>query len=192
VVLSVKLVLKELKESDFKDVFAENAQQSVDIRKSQTGSMYVRDCQIDTDLEILIPTEYIQNITERMSLYKELDDIEKEEDLTKFENGLVDRFGPIPTSVVELINAIRLRWLAKQLGFEKIVLKNKRLVGFFISNSSSPYYQSDVFTSLLRFVQQYSNVCKMKEVKDKLTLSFENVTNIGDALKQLKKLLVIQ
>jgi transcription-repair coupling factor (superfamily II helicase) len=184
--------IQELKESDFKDVFAENAQQSVDIRKQQSGSMYVRDCQIDTDLEILIPTEYIQNISERMSLYKELDDIEKEEDLTKFENGLIDRFGPIPASVFELINAIRLRWLAKQLGFEKIVLKNQRLVGYFISNSNSSYYQSDLFTTLLCFVQQYPNVCKMKEVKDKLTLSFENVKNIGDALKQLTKLLVLQ
>ena len=85
-----------------------------------------------------------------------------------------------------------MRWLAKQLGFEKIVLKNQRLVGYFISNSNSLYYQSDLFTSILRFVQQYPNVCKMKEVKDKLTLSFENVKNIGDALKQLTKLLVLQ
>jgi transcription-repair coupling factor (superfamily II helicase) len=182
--------IEELKESEFKELYAETAGQSVDIRKRHVSEhTYVRDCQIDTDLEILIPDEYVSNISERLALYKQLDDIESEEELKKFQSGLIDRFGNPPKPVKELIRTITLRNLAKKCGFEKLVLKNSKLVGFFISNQSSPFYQDPVFTTILNYVQNHPNLCKMKEAKGKLTLSFEHVSDIDEAVSILQSVL---
>jgi len=164
--------IMELKENEFKDVF-----------KDEKHDEFVKDCLIETDLEILIPDHYITNITERLSLYKELDNIQTEEVLLQFRRRLIDRFGPVPKQTAELLNAIRLRWLAKKIGFEKIVLKNKKFTGYFISKQDSPYYQSEKFTQVLRFVQQNPSLCRIREAKDKLTLTFFNVETVEDALK---------
>ncbi len=161
----------ELKENEFKDVF-----------KDEKHDEFVKDCLIETDLEILIPDHYITNITERLSLYKELDNIQTEEVLLQFRKRFIDRFGPVPKQTAELLNAIRLRWLAKKIGFEKIVLKNRKLTGYFISKQNSPYYQSEKFTQVLKFVQQNPSLCRMREAKDKLTLTFFNVETVEDAL----------
>jgi transcription-repair coupling factor (superfamily II helicase) len=149
-------------------------------------SQYISDCAIDTDMEILIPDDYVNNITERLNLYRELDDSNTEEQLLKFETSLRDRFGPVPEQAIELIHTIRLRWLAMEIGFEKLLLKNNRMVGYFIPNQNSPYYQSENFTKVLKFVQQNSRICKMKETNGKLTLSFENIRSIDDAISALK------
>jgi transcription-repair coupling factor (superfamily II helicase) len=153
---------------------------------SQHHSKYITDCTIDTDMEILIPDEYVSNITERLNLYRELDDSNNEDELLRFETQLRDRFGPVPTPVMELIHTIRLRWLAMGIGFEKLLLKNNRMTGYFIPNQSSPYYQSEEFTAVLKFVQQNPRICKMKENNGKLTLSFENIKSIDDAIAALK------
>ncbi len=163
--------IMELKENEFKDVF-----------KDEQHDEFVKDCLIETDLEILIPDHYITNITERLSLYKELDNIQTEEVLLQFRKRLIDRFGPVPKQTAELLNAIRLRWLAKKIGFEKIVLKNRKLTGYFISKQDSPYYQSEKFTQVLKFVQQNPSLCRMREAKDKLTLTFFNVETVENAL----------
>ncbi|MBL0328299.1 MAG: transcription-repair coupling factor [Bacteroidetes bacterium] len=149
-------------------------------------SQYISDCVIDTDMEILIPDEYVNNITERLNLYRELDDSNNEEALTKFEAQLKDRFGPVPEQALELIHTIRLRWLAMEIGFEKLILKNNRMVGYFLQNQQSPYYQSETFTKVLKFVQHNARVCKMKENNGKLSLTFENIKSIDDAMKVLK------
>ena len=153
-------------------------------------SQYVSDCAIDTDMEILIPDDYVNNITERLNLYRELDDSNTEEQLLKFETSLRDRFGPVPGQAIELIHTIRLRWLAMEIGFEKLLLKNNRMVGYFIQNQSSAYYQSETFTKVLKFVQQNSKLCKMKETNGKLTLSFENIRSIDDAIGVLRPVVV--
>lgn len=182
--------IEELRETDFKDLFTEQERQVVDIRRSaQSADSFVKDCQIDTDLEILIPDEYVTNITERLALYKELDDINKEEDLLQYEANLIDRFGPVPAQAKELINTIRLRWMAQKLGFEKLILKSSKLIGYFISNQQSLFYQSDRFTSVLQYVQKNPTTCKMKENKDKLTLSFENIRSVDKAVEVLKAIL---
>ena len=168
----------ELKEEDFKDVF-----------KNEVKDQYVKDCQIETDMAILIPDDYITNITERLSLYKELDNTEDEEELMRFQDQLIDRFGSLPPQTVELINAIRLRWLAGKIGFEKLVLKNEKMTGYFISNPESPYFQSTEFTQVLKFVQNNPKVCQMREKKEKLTLSFRSIETIYDALEALRPLL---
>src|SRR5205814_3127951 len=125
----------------------------------------------DTDMEILLPTDYVNSVTERLVLYKELDSIEDEKSLSGFEEKLRDRFGPLPQQAKELIATIRLRWLAKKLGFEKLILKNYRLIGYFVSNPTSHFYQSEVFSKILKFVQSQSKRCKLKEDKLKLSLS---------------------
>jgi len=150
---------------------------------------FIKDCVIDTDLEILIPDDYVTNITERLSLYKELDESRREEDLVVFEMKLKDRFGPIPAETLELINTIKLRWLAIEAGFEKIALKNNKLAGYFISKKDSPYFNSELFTGILQFVQHNSGLCNMKETNNKLLLVFENIKGIDAAIAVLNKVL---
>lgn len=150
---------------------------------------FVSDCVIDTDMEILIPDDYVNNITERLNLYRELDDSKNEEELHRFEVQLLDRFGPVPAQTHELIHTIRLRWLAMEIGFEKLLLKNNRMVGYFIAKQDSPYYQSEVFTQVLKFVQQNPKLSKMKETNGKLTLSFEQVKSVDDGVKALKPII---
>jgi len=148
----------------------------------------VRDCQIETDMALLITDDYITNITERLSLYKELDSIEEEVELQRFRLKMIDRFGPVPSQTEELIQTIRLRWLAREIGFEKIKLKNEKFTGFFISNQESPYYQSERFSSVLRYVQKNQSKCRMKENINKLSLTFFNIKTIESALAIMKEL----
>ncbi|NTW32177.1 MAG: transcription-repair coupling factor, partial [Bacteroidetes bacterium] len=170
--------IQELKETDFKEYF-----------KVTPTQEFVKDCQIETDLEILIPDDYINSAKERLFLYKELDSIETEEGLDKFRERLIDRFGPIPMQTQELINAVNLRRIAKEIGFEKLVLKGNKMIGFFISNQDSPYYQSESFTLVLNYVQKNPKTCRMKEGNNKLTLAFENIESVNKAISSIKILL---
>lgn len=133
----------ELKETEFKDLFKE------DLDKKR---QYVRDVEIDTDIEMLIPDAYIPVIQERLLLYTELDTIDDEEGLTAFKERLKDRFGPIPKQVDELVDALRLRWICKELGFERLSYKNNKLRCFFIANAQSSYFESELFQKILKFV----------------------------------------
>ncbi|MCX6291145.1 MAG: transcription-repair coupling factor, partial [Bacteroidetes bacterium] len=163
--------IAELKETDFSEIFREEIQHKP----------FVTDCQIDTDLEILLPTDYVNSVTERLVLYKELDGMQEEKSLVEFESKLLDRFGPLPQPAKELIATIRLRWLAEKLGFEKIILKNQRMIGYFVSNPTSHFYQSEVFSKMLKFVQSQSKKCKLKEDKMKLSLSVMNIPGVEAA-----------
>ncbi|NOX45556.1 MAG: transcription-repair coupling factor [Chlorobi bacterium] len=166
--------IHELKETEFKGLYEE---------ETETG--FVRDCQIETDMAILIPDDYVTNITERLSLYKDLDGANSEEELAIFIEHLIDRFGPIPPQTQELVNTIRLRWLAREIGFEKIFLKNEKLTGYFISNQESAFYQSEIFSRVLQYVQQNPSLCRMREAREKLSLTFFNIKTVGKALRVL-------
>jgi transcription-repair coupling factor (superfamily II helicase) len=168
--------LHELKISEYSELYDETDKEKE----------FVRECQIETDLEILFPDQYISNITERLSLYKELDSIENEEDLDSFQEKLIDRFGSLPPETQELINAIRLRRAARSTGIEKLVLRNQLMTCYFISNEQSPYYQSDIFTKVLKYVQAHTTSCKMKEGNGKLTLTFQKITSVSVALQTLR------
>ena len=157
-----------------------------ELYQDEMDTEFVRECQIETDLEILIPDNYISNITERLSLYKELDSLETEEALLGFQEKLIDRFGPVPPETQELLNTIRLRRLAKAIGMEKLILKNQLMTGHFLSNEASPYYQSEVFTAVLKYVQSHTQSCRMKEGSGKLTITFQKVNSIKDALNVLR------
>jgi transcription-repair coupling factor (superfamily II helicase) len=171
----------EIKETDFKDVFAD------DIAKK-----YVKECQIETDLEVLLPDAYVSSTTERLSLYKELDSIENEQDLMTFQERMIDRFGPVPHEAVELMNALRLRWLARDMGLEKLVIKQSAMLGFFIQNPDSPYYQSAAFTSVLQYLQSHPTAFKMRQNNERLHISFKNINSISTALAVLNPIVSVE
>jgi transcription-repair coupling factor (superfamily II helicase) len=169
--------MHELKLAEYSELYSD-----------ELDTQFVKECQIETDLEILIPDAYISNITERLSLYKELDGLETEDALLAFQEQLIDRFGPVPAETQELLNAIRLRRLAKTIGFEKLILRNQAMTGHFISNEESPYYQAEIFTAVLKYVQTHTSSCRMKEGSGRLSITFQKVNSVSDALKVLRGL----
>jgi transcription-repair coupling factor (superfamily II helicase) len=160
--------------------------------KSVFSRQFVKETVIDTDLQLLIPDHYVSNLTERLILYRELDNTIKEEELIKYEENLRDRFGPLPAEALELINVVRLRWQAMKLGFEKLTLKNGKMISYFISQKDSSYFSSKLFFSILNFAQKNPNLCRLKEQNNKLWLTIEDVNSINSArevLKQMEKLI---
>jgi transcription-repair coupling factor (superfamily II helicase) len=171
--------IQELKETDFKELFATEL--------AEKAKLIVQDCVIETDLEILIPETYVNNTSERLQLYSRLDNVKNEEALEKFELEMIDRFGPIPASVKELINSVKMRWLGERLGFEKLSIKNDRLRAYFISTKDS-YFSSDTFGKILAFVQANPRKCKMKDHQGKAMLNIENVPSIDDGISLLSQM----
>ena len=163
--------IRELKHNEFKEVFKDQILDKQD---------YVSDCTVDTDLEILIPDSYVESIAERLSLYTRLDDCEKEEELIHFQDSLIDRFGAIPKPVKDLFTALRVRWKAKELGFEKIVLKNKQLRLYFISNPDSPYFESETFKRILNVLQMQIKNARLKNVGTNFMLVIDQVNTINE------------
>ncbi len=176
--------IDELKENEFKDLYDEAEGDSVKEKE------YVKDLQIDTDFELLFPDEYVNNITERLNLYNELGAIKDEEGLIAFEAKLIDRFGPLPKQAQALLISMRIKWLATKMGLEKLVLKQGKMVGYFVGDQQSDYYQSAAFRKVLQFVQRYQTLAKMKEKQTKnglrLLLTFENVKSPKKALELLE------
>ncbi|WP_407649230.1 transcription-repair coupling factor [Flavobacterium sedimenticola] len=174
--------IEELKENEFKELY--ESENDIDTKE------YVKELQIDTDFELLFPDAYINNISERLNLYNELGNLKTEEELHVFETKLIDRFGPLPTAAKALLNSIRIKWIATHMGIEKIVMKQGKLIGYFVSDQQSEYYNSKQFSKVLRFVQQHGNICKMKEKETKnglrLLLTFENVKSINKALEYME------
>jgi transcription-repair coupling factor (superfamily II helicase) len=147
--------IRELKRTDFKELFKEEIAKQDD---------FVQDCTIDTDLEILIPDEYVESITERLSLYQRMDNCETNEELELMKEELADRFGPIPPQVNDLFITVRCRKLAVELGFEKMSLKNDVLRCYFINRSDSPYFESETFNRILSYLQTETNKARLKQV----------------------------
>lgn len=148
----------------------------------------VRDCQIDTDLALMIPDEYITNIAERLSLYKTLDEISTEADLQEFEKAVLDRFGPLPKQARDLLEVVRLRWQAQQLGIEKLVLKNNAMKAYFIGNQEDPFYQSAQFMNIIRYAVSHPEQCTLKETPKRLSIDFERVEEIMSARNILESM----
>jgi transcription-repair coupling factor (superfamily II helicase) len=145
-------------------------------------------CIFESDLELYIPETYIENTTERIKIYRELDLIETEDELAKFENKLLDRYGPIPEEVKGLFKVIQLRWLANSIGFEKISLRNNKLTCYFNSNKQSSYFESNIFKNILTFLQKNTKGITLKESKERLFLQFENVKTLEKAKEILVNL----
>ncbi len=166
----------ELRNGEFKEVLEDR---NTDNDYSQ---QFVSDCQIDSDMQLLIPNDYVNNVTERMNLYRELDALSQTEDLAAFKQRLEDRFGALPDEVTELLKVTELRQKAISLAIEKLVLKRGKMICYFVGNSESPFYQSPIFLSILKYVQMHPKGCRMKEGSNRLSLSFDNVRTIGKAL----------
>ncbi len=166
----------ELKEKEFAGLYEE------------TTTPKNSDCVFESDLEIMLPVDYVANMPERIALYKELDGITRDDELTAFSTRLTDRFGSLPKPALELVNTVRLRWLAASIGFERILLKNNRLTGYFPPDPQSSYYQSELFGKVLKFVQSNGKMCRMKEISGKLTLSFDGIQDVVSAIYILNQI----
>ncbi|MEZ4721503.1 MAG: TRCF domain-containing protein, partial [Flavobacteriales bacterium] len=171
--------IQELKENEFKDLFAE-----------EKDKQYVSDCQLETDLEVHIPDDYINNITERMTVYRQLAEVNDLQGLQKFETNLIDRFGPIPPAVDRLLQSKRLIWAGKDIGMEKVVYKQKKLIGYFVADKDSSFYQSPKFEKVIMYVQINSNKVQMRERNDRLSMVFANVNTLEKAIALLEEVMV--
>ncbi|MFZ9387655.1 MAG: transcription-repair coupling factor [Chitinophagaceae bacterium] len=171
--------IRELKRSEFRDLFKEEIARQDD---------FVQDCTIDTDLEILIPDEYVESITERLSLYQRLDNCETEQELESMRGEMADRFGPIPQPVEDLFITVRCRKLALDLGFEKMSLKDNTLRCFFINRPDSPYFESPVFNKVLQFLQTGTNRAKLKQTGRLFLLVVQDVKGMEDILRFLQSI----
>lgn len=170
--------VQELKENEFASLFETDLKNTVKV--------LVQDCTIETDLELLIPEAYVNNITERLSLYSKLDSIKNEGDLQKFSDLLLDRFGPIPETVHELLETVKLRWEAEKLGIEKLVLKSSQMKCYLLPSNRDDFYSSPVFQKIMRFAQTHSRQTKIKEHKNRLILTIEGITSVNNAQNKLR------
>ena len=172
--------VQELKENEFAALFEEDLADKV--------AVLVQDCTIETDLELLIPEAYVSNISERLGLYSKLDGLKDEEALEKFGKTLLDRFGPLPQAVKDLMETVRLRWQAEALGIEKLVLKSSQMKCYLLPSSKDSYYASAIFGNIMKFVQTRPKSCKIKEHKNRLILSIESVSSIQKAQHLLREM----
>ena len=170
--------IRELKRTEFKELFKEEISKQDD---------FVQDCTIDTDLEILIPDDYVESITERLSLYTRLDNCETDNDLELMKKELADRFGPIPPQVNDLFITVQCRWRAIHLGFERLVLKNDTLRCYFINKPDSPYFESATFQHILSFIQTKTNKAKLKQTGKMFLITVEPVKKMQELYEFLDR-----
>ena len=177
--------IDELKEKEFKDLYSGTEHELKD---------FVKETVIDTDFELLFPDDYVNNVTERLNLYNKLGDLKTEEELQKYETNLIDRFGELPIQAVDLLNSVRIKWIAIAIGIERVIMKQGKLVGYFVADKESSFYQSPIFSKVIQYVQNNPGFVKMKEKNTRnglrLIITFENITTINKALQSLYPILV--
>ena len=172
--------IDELKENEFEHLFS----------KDTEAKIYVKELTIDTDFSLLFPDDYVNNISERLRLYTKLNGLETPEELKTYELELVDRFGPLPTEVVDLLDSVKMKWLGIALGLEKILMKHHKLVGYFITDQNSSFFDSPQFSKILNYVQKHSKICSLKEKQTRaglrLLLTFNDVNSVQKGLQCLE------
>ena len=176
--------IDELKENEFEHLFS----------KDTEAKIYVKELTIDTNFSLLFPDDYVNNISERLRLYTKLNSLKTPEELKTYESELVDRFGPLPTEVVDLLDSVKMKWLGLALGLEKILMKQHKLVGYFITDQNSSFFDSPQFSKILDYVQKHPMICSLKESQTRnglrLLLTFKNVSSVKKALHILKSLIL--
>ncbi|MEO1011188.1 MAG: transcription-repair coupling factor [Bacteroidota bacterium] len=177
--------IEELKENEFKELYEE-----VD---GPSEKNFVKETQIDTDFQLLFPDDYINSITERLTLYTELNKVKDERELQRFEAQLIDRFGTLPDPAEDLLNSVRIKWIANGIGLEKVVMKKGKLIGYFLADQQSPFYQSPAFSRVLRYVQENPKRITLKEKQTRsglrLLLVLDNINSLDKALTALLPLI---
>ena len=169
----------ELKENEFADLYTE----------TEPEASFVTDTQIDSDFELLFPDNYINSISERLKLYNQLSSLKDEDELASYELQLIDRFGALPTQAKDLLDSVRIKWIASQMGMERLIMKQGKMIGYFIADQQSKFYQSNAFQRVLTFVQRNNDKCKLSEKETRnglrLILSFEQIHSIEKAIRIL-------
>jgi len=172
--------LRELKSELFSEFFEERP------LARGTSRDWSDDCILETDLTMLIPNSYLADTTERHAIYRDLDNVANKAELKKFRSKVTDRFGPIPMQVLDLMEAIRLRWIGEKLGLEKMVLRKGVLIGTFIANQKHSFFESETFTAVLRAVQAQPRKFKVYEKAGTLRVSVQDVKNVQQAKAALE------
>ncbi len=175
--------IEELKENEFKELYV----------NQENDKRFIKETVIDTDFELLFPDDYINNITERLNLYNKLSTLQTEEELQQFEKELIDRFGELPVQAKDLLNSVRIKWAAITIGLERVLMKQNKLVGYFIANQESEFYKTEAFTNVLQFAQQHPKEVTIKEKQTRnglrLIITFEEITGVKKALEVLKRIM---
>ena len=173
--------IEELKDKEFKNLYEET---------EGPKKNFVKEMTIDTDFELLFPDDYVNNITERLNLYTKLNELKNEAELQKFEKELLDRFGEMPKEAEDLLNSVRIKWIAISMGLERLVMKQKKMIGYFVADQQSAFYQSAAFTKVLQYVQTHPQKVTMKEKQTRnglrLLLTFEGISSVDKALRALE------
>lgn len=175
----------ELKNEEFADFYREEMKQGRKVKADE----FVDDCTVESDLEMYFPDSYVPGSSERMLLYRELDNIATDNELEAYRKRLEDRFGPVPRQGVELMQVVALRRLGKQLGCEKIILKNERMQMQFVSTADSPFYQSESFEQILQYITRHTMRCNLKEVKGHRAMVVSDVSSVGEAVFTLRQII---
>jgi transcription-repair coupling factor (superfamily II helicase) len=173
--------VEELKETEFKDLFKNSLMEA--------AKKLVKECSIETDLELIIPENYVQNISERLNLYTQLDKIKDDKELDDFKHSLRDRFGPLPEPVQALIETVPLRWQAENMGVEKLSLKSEKMKLYFVDPKNEQYYNSEIFGRILHYVQKHSKSCRLKEYKGQPVLHVADVKTVDQASSILSEIM---
>lgn len=183
--------VRELKTEEFGDLVAQE-QQAADGSGKITGEQFVEECQIESDLELLLPANYVTGSSERMLLYRELDSLTLDTDVQAFRARLEDRFGPIPRETEELLRIVALRRLSARQGIEKVFLKGGRMTLFFVSNPDSPYYQSQAFGRIINYMMKYTRRCDLREQSNRRSMIVKDVTSVEEAVAVLQEMLLME
>ncbi len=182
--------VRELKNDEFADLVAEE-QQAADGSGQISGEQFVDECQVESDLELLLPATYVTGSSERMLLYRELDSLVLDKDVDAFRARLEDRFGPVPPETEELLRIVPLRRLAARLGAEKVFLKGGRMTLFFVSNPDSPYYQSQAFGKVIAYMMKYTRRCDLREQNGKRSMLVKDVPTVEEAVATLQEMVAM-
>ncbi len=175
--------MTELKNEEFSDLYTEDVKQN-----ELSGDVFVDDCQLESDLEMYFPELYVPNSSERILLYRQLDSIEKDDDLARFRDNLIDRFGSVPAEGEELMRVVSLRRIGKSLGCEKIYMKGGNMSLYFVSNPNSAYYKSCAFDKVLNYIGLNPRRCNLREAKGKRSMIITDVKSVEDGVNILKEI----
>ena len=171
--------LSELRDQEFSQLFAD---------RKDANNNYVHDCFIESDMELMLPNWYVESQTERMALYRELDNIQNERALEEYRKRLTDRFGRIPDEAGDLMTMVRLRWLAQRYGVERLILKRGKMHAYLVSNPKSVFYESKEFETLIQFCMTNYKRCALSEKDNKRFVQISNINSVNEAYQMFCKL----
>ncbi len=179
--------VRELKTNEFAELYAEELNANGTI----SGENFVEECQIESDLELLLPATYVTGSSERMLLYRELDSMTLDKDVVDFRSRLEDRFGVVPRETEELLRVVPLKRLAARIGVEKIFLKGGRMTLFFVNNPESPFYKSEMFSKVLSYMMKYTRRCVLREPDGRRSMVIKDVPNVETAVEILREIIAL-